>query len=242
MAQASTRSHAAAVVLASGSGTRVGAKVNKVYLPLAGRRLLSWSIGAFAGVPGIGTLVLVTRPADREFVESVLNREVDGAEVEVVHGGRTRQESELNALRHLAERIDRGTVDTVLLHDGARPVVSPDLIIRVLEAARQHGGAVPGLPADDIVTAAGDEGLGGPLPGSVVRAQTPQAFRARPLLDAYEEAARQGFDGTDTSSVMERFSTLPVHWVTGEHENFKVTYPHDLPVAEKVLRHRNQIG
>lgn len=236
MAKRPKASHAAAVVLASGSGTRVGADVNKVYLPLAGRRLVSWSLGAFARVPGIGALVLVARPQDHELVESVLDREVDGAQVEVIYGGRTRQESELRALRHLAERIERGTVDTVLLHDGARPLVSAELITGVLQAARQHGGAVPGLPADDIMTTAADgESLGGPLPRSAIRAQTPQAFRAGPLLVAYEEAARQGFDGTDTSSVMERFSSIPAHWVMGEQENFKVTYAQDLLVAEQLL-------
>ncbi|MGW4589453.1 IspD/TarI family cytidylyltransferase [Amycolatopsis thermoflava] len=232
------RAHAAAVVLASGSGTRVGADVNKVYLPLAGRRLVSWSLGAFARVPGIGVLVLVTRPQDHELVAWVLEREVDGAEVEVVHGGRSRQESELRALRHLAERIDSGAVDTVLLHDGARPLASPALIAGVLQAARRHGGAVPGLAADDIMAVA-DGGLANLPRGTAIRAQTPQAFHARPLLDAYEEAARQRFEGTDTSSVMERFSGLPIHWVAGEQENIKVTYAHDLVIAEQVLASAN---
>jgi len=228
--------YAAGVVLASGAGTRVGANLNKVYLPLAGRRLVSWSIESFARVPAIGAIVLVVRPQDRELVDWVLDREVNGATVEVVHGGRTRQESELRALRHLAERIDRNVIDTVLIHDAARPLLSPALINGVLHSAREHGGAIPGLPAEDIHTVGDDEdSIGGRPEGTVVRAQTPQGFRARPLLDAYEQAAREGFDGTDTASVMERFSSLPVHWVRGEEQNFKVTYPHDLVVAEQVL-------
>ncbi|MGC7095323.1 IspD/TarI family cytidylyltransferase [Amycolatopsis lurida] len=227
--------HAAAVVLASGSGTRVGAEVNKVYLPLAGRRLVSWSLGSFARTPGIGVLVLVARPQDQDLVEWVLDREVDGA-VEVVYGGRSRQESELRALRHLSERIDDGTVDAVLLHDAARPLVSPELIAAVLQAARRHGGALPGLTADDILSVEPETGSLEVLPpGTAIRAQTPQAFHARPLIEAYEEAARQGFEGTDTSSVMEQFSAVPTHWVAGEHENFKVTYAHDLLLAEKVV-------
>ncbi|WP_236789438.1 2-C-methyl-D-erythritol 4-phosphate cytidylyltransferase [Amycolatopsis sp. GM8] len=216
------------MVLASGSGTRVGASLNKVYLPLAGRRIVSWSLAAFAKVSEIGLLVLVTRPQDEELVAEVLADQ--GAPVEVVHGGSTRQESELRALRHLAGRIGSGAIDTVLLHDGARPLVTPSLITGVLHTARQYGGAMPGLAADDIIAADGAR-----LPGTVVRAQTPQAFRAAPLLDAYEQAAREGFEGTDTASVMERFSTLPVHWVPGDERNFKVTYPHDLVVAEQVL-------
>ncbi|HJQ45191.1 MAG TPA: IspD/TarI family cytidylyltransferase [Amycolatopsis sp.] len=225
---------AAGVVLASGSGTRVGASLNKAYLPLAGRSLVSWSLAAFARVPDIGSIVLVTRPQDAELVGPVVNG-LD-AEIEVVHGGATRQESELRALRHLAGRIHRGAVDTVLIHDAARPLLSPALIEGVLRSAREHGGAIPGLPADDIVAVGeGENSLRGRPEGTVVRAQTPQGFRARPLLDAYEQASREGFDGTDTASVMERFSTLPVHWVRGEQQNFKVTYPHDLVVAEQVL-------
>ncbi|NIJ13484.1 2-C-methyl-D-erythritol 4-phosphate cytidylyltransferase [Saccharomonospora amisosensis] len=228
--------YAAGVVLASGAGTRVGAGMNKVYLPLAGRRLVSWSLGAFARVPEIGVLVLVTRPQDTELVEWVLDREVDGTEVELVHGGDTRQESELKALRHLASRIDEGTVDTVLLHDAARPLVSPSLIAGVLHAAREHGGAIPGLPADDIVAVGGDGStLAKQPPGAIIRTQTPQGFRATPLLAAYEQAAREEFLGTDTASCMERFSGLPVRWVRGEQRNFKITYPHDLVIAEQVL-------
>jgi 2-C-methyl-D-erythritol 4-phosphate cytidylyltransferase len=165
-------SGAAGVVLASGAGTRVGAATNKVYLPVAGRSVVSWSLNAFARTPGIATLVLVTRPVDAEFVEDVLRHEVD-AEVEVVHGGRTRQESELAALRHLRERIETGAIDTVLLHDGARPLVSTTLIAEVLRVAREHGGALPGLRADDIVALADGTGDAVTTPGTdtLVRAQ-----------------------------------------------------------------------
>ncbi|MCP2252289.1 2-C-methyl-D-erythritol 4-phosphate cytidylyltransferase [Prauserella aidingensis] len=225
---------AAGVVLASGAGTRVGAEMNKVYLPLAGRRLVSWSLDAFARVPEIGVLLLVTRPQDKDLVDWVLDREVD-APVELVYGGETRQESELRALRWLSSRIDEGSVDTVLIHDAARPLVSPSLIAGVLHEARECGGAIPALPADDLVAVDGAGVLTGQEPASIVRAQTPQGFRAGPLLEVYERAARDDFVGTDTASVMERFSGLPVRWVRGEQQNFKITYPHDLVVAEQVL-------
>lgn len=226
------------MVLASGAGTRVGAALNKAYLPLAGRRVVSWSLSAFADVPDIGVLVLVVRPQDGELVDLALGGEVH-ADVEVVHGGRTRQESELKALRHLAGRIDAGTVDAVLLHDAARPLVSPELIAEVLQVAREHGGAVPGMLADDIVAVGEDGGtiIDGPRQ-TLVRAQTPQGFRAAPLLAAYERAAREEFVGTDTASCMERFSGLPVRWVRGERRNFKITYRHDLAIAERVLASR----
>jgi 2-C-methyl-D-erythritol 4-phosphate cytidylyltransferase len=231
-----SRGRAAAVVLAAGSGVRVGAELNKVYLPLAGRRVVSWSLWAFGRVPEIGTLVLVARPEDGQLVEWVLDREPPDVPVEVVHGGETRQESELRALRRLASRIDDGTVDVVLLHDAARPLVSPALIAGVLHAAREHGGAVPGLPAEDIVSVDGDGNIAEELAlDTAIRVQTPQGFDAGPLLEAYEQAAREGFAGTDTASCMERFSAVPVHWVRGDQSNFKITYPHDLAIAEHLL-------
>ena len=98
----------------------------------------------------------------------------------------------------------------------------------------RHGGAVPGLAADDVVSMAADGAVAARLPGAI-RVQTPQGFRAEPLLAAYEQAETEGFLGTDTASCMERFSALPVRWVPGGAENLKITYPHDLAVAERLL-------
>ncbi|MFL6118824.1 2-C-methyl-D-erythritol 4-phosphate cytidylyltransferase [Actinophytocola sp.] len=223
------------MVLAGGSGTRMGAAMNKAYLPLAGRRLVSWSLAAFERVPEIGVLVLVARPEDGELVDEVLARTT--SPVEVVYGGATRQESELCALRALADRVRDGTVDVVLLHDAARPLVSPGLIAGVLRAAREHGGAIPSLPADDVVPVIGDV-VSGPVLAAAVRVQTPQGFRAAPLIAAYEQAARDAFVGTDTASCMERYSAVPVRCVHGDQQNFKITYPHDLIIAERFLAER----
>jgi 2-C-methyl-D-erythritol 4-phosphate cytidylyltransferase len=227
---------AAGVVLASGYGSRVGAKLNKVYLSLAGRRLVSWSLNALASAPGIGVLVLVIRPQDAEHARAALAAEVTRSGVELVHGGATRQESELMALRHLAPRIEAGAIDTVLIHDAARPLVSTQLVSAVLAAARDTGGAIPGLPRTDLIAAdeTGERAAGDPLTG-VVTVQTPQGFRARPLLAAYEQAAAEGFDGTDTAACVARFSDTDVRCIPGEQRNFKVTFPHDVARAERVL-------
>jgi 2-C-methyl-D-erythritol 4-phosphate cytidylyltransferase len=227
---------AAAVVLAGGSGTRVGAGRNKVYLPLRDRPVLAWSLATFTGTAEIGAVVLVVRDEDREAADQVL-AEHAAAGIEVVTGGATRQESELAGLRRLASRIEDGVVDVVLLHDAARPLAGRPLVAAVLAAARESGGAVPGLWRDDLATAAPDgAGLAGPGPGALVAVQTPQGFRAAPLLAAYEEAARCGFTGTDTASCMQRFAPeLPVRWVPGDERNFKITYAHDLVVAEHAL-------
>ncbi len=214
----------------------MGASRNKVHLPLAGRSVLAWSLAAFAGCPGVGPLVLVVRDGERAAAEAVLAREVDAAGVEIVGGGASRQESELAGLRALAGRIGAGALDLVAVHDGARPLVPADLVARVLAAAREHGGAVPGLARDDLAAATPDgTGVTGPATG-LVAVQTPQAFRAGALLAAYEQAAREGFAGTDTAACVARFAPdLDVRWVPGDQRNFKITYPHDLALAERVL-------
>lgn len=243
-------------MLAGGSGTRVGAAVNKVYLPLAGRSVIAHSLTTLAAMPEVGPVVLVVRTADLAVATEVLEREVDRADVEMVAGGASRQESELCGLRHLAGRITAGDVDAVLIHDGARPLLRPELAAAVLAAAREHGGAVPGSRRDDLATAEpGDDlaaaaapgdrltgRLTGPAPPGLVAVQTPQAFRAAPLLAAYEQAARVGFTGTDTASCVARFTDLTVRWLEGDPRNIKITYAHDLQLAEALLGRRLRNG
>lgn len=226
----------AAVVLASGAGTRLGSAVNKAYLPLAGSPLVARSLHTLGQLPAVGVVVLVARPEDHDLVTDALSHVPHEPSVEVVPGGAERQESELLALRHLAKRVDAGEVDTVLLHDAARPLATAELADQVIHSARRYGGAIPGLACADLVVADEDgTHIAEPLSGSAVRAQTPQGFRAVPLIEAYEAAARVGFVGTDTASCVQRFTDVAVHRVHGEPHNIKVTYAADLALAERLV-------
>lgn len=235
-----TRPVAAALVLAGGSGTRVGAGRNKVYLPVAGRSVLAWSVDALTRAPAVGPVVLVVRAEDRALADHVLTHEVEhGADVETVVGGSTRQDSELAGLRRLASRVEDGEIDVVLVHDGARPLVTGALVAEVVAVAREVGGAVPGLVRDDLAVSGADDGLAGPAAPGLVAVQTPQGFRARPLLAAYEQAAREGFVGTDTASCVARFAAdVAVRRIPGEAANVKITYGHDVSVAAGALLRR----
>ncbi|SNS57301.1 IspD/TarI family cytidylyltransferase [Rhodococcoides kyotonense] len=224
------------VVLAAGKGTRVGRDVNKAYLPLAGRRMVSWTLESLADADEIGRILLVVGPADMDTAREVLRSEVPDIDVEIVEGGQSRHESEFKALEYLADDIRNGSVDVVLIHDAARPLAGPEMMRSAVSVAREFGGSVPALPATGLIEV--DEGgqiLGGRGPESLVRVQTPQAFRAPELLDAYVAAARSGFEGTDTSSCVEHFSELDVRSFRGAEQNFKVTYGRDLFLAEKLL-------
>lgn len=227
---------AAAVVLAGGSGARLGATINKVYLPLAGRRVVSWSLLAFARVPEIGRLVLVIRPQDEHMVREILGREFDDHQLDIVYGGDSRHESEAAGVAHLAQDVREGKVDVILVHDGARPFVTGALIRSLIAAARAVGGSLPGIQDDGLVQGniaalTATE----PLHDRLVRVQTPQAFSAAPLVEAYERAERDGFRGTDTAACVERYAELPIAYVEGDPRNIKITYPEDLFLAEQIL-------
>jgi 2-C-methyl-D-erythritol 4-phosphate cytidylyltransferase len=230
----------AVVVLGGGSGTRLGAGVNKVYLPLAGRPVLAWSLQWASQVPEVGPLVVVVRPEDVDLAKEVLRREALGLDVRLVVGGATRHASEDAALVHLAPYVDAGEIDVVAVHDGARPLAGPALFRSVVTTARAVGGAVPALPALGVLPVGADGRPGRPLgstdgPQRLARVQTPQAFRAKDLLAAYAGALDRGFQGTDTASTVEAYSDLVVQTVAGSRQNLKVTYPHDLFVAERLL-------
>ena len=225
----------AGIVLAAGAGTRVGNSRNKVYLPLGGRRIVTWSLELFRSIPGIGRLVLVVRDEDRELAAEVLDRELPGVQVDLVTGGETRHESEYRALLHLAEEIRQGEIDVVLVHDAARPLAPVRIVEEVLATAIRTGGAIPGLPVEDVAGVDEAGRISESDRTDLIRVQTPQAFRSAQLLAAYEAAAADGFAGTDTAACVERYEGVPVQVVDGDPRNIKVTYADDLFTAELIL-------
>lgn len=221
-------------MLAAGIGARVGADGNKAYLKLAGRSMLSWSVRAVAETAEIGRVILVHRRGEREMAARALGEDLPGIPVELVEGGDSRHESEFNALGHIAGDIESDSVNLVLIHDAARPLAGPDLMRAALDTAHAHGGAVPAVAATGLARPLPDGGFE-PLTGHLVRVQTPQAFRAGPLLTAYRRADTEGFDGTDTSACVQHFTDVEVRVFPGTARNLKVTYPPDIRLAEQLL-------
>jgi 2-C-methyl-D-erythritol 4-phosphate cytidylyltransferase len=218
-------------MLAAGEGRRSGHHTNKVLLPLAGRRVFTWSIRWARLLPEVCRTLLVIREQDRDLVTRTLEREVGPPDVEVVVGGDSRHGSEWEALQVLAPAIEAGEIDVVVIHDAARPLAGTDMWADVIAAAARWGGAIP---ADDHGQLAALDG-GDPPGQRVVAVQTPQAFAARPLLDAYRRADVDGFVGTDTASCIERYADESVRCVRGDAGNIKITFPDDLFIAERLL-------
>ena len=225
---------AAVVVLAGGSGTRLGADRNKVYLPLGDVPLLAWSLRTLDAVPGTVAMVLVIRPGDETDAEAAIAAAAPATPVTVVAGGPTRAASERAGLVPLRPGIADGSIEVVLVHDGARPLVSAALAGAVDRAARRHGGAIPGLPiAGEILVDAGDR----LVPADIEHlrgVQTPQGFRARALVAAHDAAAADGFEALDTAAMVARYAGIAAAVVPGDPRNLKVTTAEDLEHARRL--------
>lgn len=227
-----------AVVLGAGQGTRMGADRNKVLLTLRGQPILIHALRAFEDTPQVDETLLVAHPDEVALCRALVNEYGLAKVAAVVAGGATRHQSEDQALARLRQRIEAGEIATLLIHDGARPLIAPDEIAALIAATTETGGAL--LAA----AVAPDETLlqidsGGQVaqtwpPAELALAQTPQAFDARRLLAAYDAARADGFEGSDTAASFERAGGQ-VRVVLGRPTNLKITTPDDLHRAEALL-------
>ncbi len=222
------------IIVAGGSGTRFGAQLPKQFLMLGDKPILMRTIEAFGEnrENRDGSFdVIVTLPADQlELWRQLCEKYGFAVPHRVVAGGETRWHSVKNALDSIG---DVAGVDVIAVHDGVRPLATANLIRRVLEAARRDGAAIPVVPLNDSVRQLADDGTSHALDRSLLRAvQTPQAFDARLLIEAYRQPFAPTF--TDDASVVERYGHH-VTLVEGEPQNLKITRPMDLALAEYLL-------
>lgn len=217
-----------AIVLAGGSGSRMGAACNKVLLPLQGERVITRSVRAFQGL--VKGVVLVSRDEDMKDIREAVQDIVE-LDIRIVKGGATRQESVWNGLQALPEECSH-----VLIHDGARCLVDAGTIIRCMQCAETNGSGVAAIPAiDTIKRVNADETVAETPDRSALRAvQTPQAFRLDIIRKAHQEAQFDGFTGTDDASLVER-AGMPVYLSPGDRKNIKITTPEDMKMAEVYL-------
>ena len=225
-----------AVILGGGSGRRMGSDLNKIFLPLRGIPAIIRSIAPFTGL--CAGAVVVAASSEVDDMRTLLARYgMDRFVKAVVPGGSERQHSVWNGLCALPE-----DAECVLIHDGARSLVTENVIQRAMESVEMHGSGVAAVPVVDTIKRASRDGLVEETPdrSSLYAVQTPQAFRVELIRQAHQKAQEDGFLGTDDASLMEH-AGMPVYLSEGSRENLKLTTPVDLDLAELILTERAEM-
>lgn len=219
------------LIPAAGSGSRMKSTVKKQFLTIQGKTLLAHTLTAFEAHSRITGIVIVTGPDDIPEVQSIAG---GFSKVRrITEGGRTRQESVLLGLRTVPSDCD-----IVLIHDAARPMITPQLIDDCIAATLQYGCAIAATPVKDTIKRTDEAGivLDTPPRDNLWNVQTPQAFRFAEILQAHEAAFAAGDRScTDDGAVMERYGSTPVRLIPGLYQNLKITTPEDLILAEYYL-------
>ena len=228
-----------ALIPAAGRGRRMGSQKAKAFLPLGGIPLLTLTLQKFEACPQVDEILPLVPARDAPlWSEEILCRSGLKKVSRILPGGPERQDSVYGGLKAI-----EGQADFVIIHDGVRPFVSPELIERTLLATRRHKAVVVALPAGDTIKKISAEGE---VLETLDRSrlwiiQTPQSFELGLIIKAHEMAREEGFYGTDDAVLVERLG-IPVRVIEGSRFNFKITTPEDLILGEALLKHWNEIS
>lgn len=223
------------IIVAAGTGSRFGTEMPKQFLPLCGTPVVAHAINAFREALGADSRILLVLSEPMIPLWRRLCADYAISSPEIVTGGATRWESVRNAIAALGEASPSATV---LIHDGARPLVTPEVIRRAASCALNTDGAIPAVPVTDSLRRLDDsEVMSEPVDRSLFRAvQTPQAFSLWRLREAYRLPYQDDF--TDDASVLAAAGFQNVVLVGGSPENIKITTPVDMLLAEAIIKSR----
>ncbi|HYE82979.1 MAG TPA: 2-C-methyl-D-erythritol 4-phosphate cytidylyltransferase [Clostridia bacterium] len=227
-----------AIILAAGKGTRMNASMNKQYLMLKDKPILAHSIEIFQKCDLIDEIIVVLNKDEEASCRTNVIKKYGYSKVkELVAGGSERQHSVYNGLMHVS-----GNCDTVLVHDGARPLLTEAVIKRCIDGVRNFGAVSCGVPIKETIKII-DENRNvkvTPRRDSIWITQTPQAFKLDILVKAHLNALEEGITCTDDAILVEQLG-INVHMVEGDYENIKITTPDDLIIAESILNYKRKL-
>lgn len=222
------------LIPAAGMGRRMGSDRNKLLLKLRERPLLAWTLLAAKNSRSIKWIGIMGQPTDFDDFQDILSQLELTKSVELIVGGDTRQESVFNGLQALPESAER-----VLIHDGARCLVTPELFDRCSDALNNCQGLIAAVPVKDTIKIVDDQRIitNTPDRSNLWAAQTPQGFEVELLKRCHSQGKEFGWQVTDDAALFEKCQ-IPVKIVEGEETNLKVTTTVDLAIAEFILRQR----
>ena len=225
-----------AVIVAAGKGRRMGTEISKQFLPLCGKEILAHTVEKFEKAACIRDIILLTGGDALQDVRQMVQEYGWKKIISVTEGGKERQDSVFLGLQQVPQ-----DTEIVLIHDGVRPFVTEEILERSIAAAKETGGCVAGVPAKDTIKVCDAEGFAIATPdrSTLRQIQTPQTFRRKEILAAYEKAKADGFLGTDDASVAEH-SGFPVRVIMGSYSNIKITTKEDLLIGAAFLKEETE--
>ena len=231
------REHCAAIVLAAGRGRRMGTQTAKQYLELEGKPILAYALEAFEKSSVIDDILLMTDEDHVEYCKKEICEKYGIKKVAAVApGGKERYESVWKALCILKEK---GQAGYVMIHDGARPFLTGDILERVYKQVQVQKACVVGMPVKDTIKLINKNGqiTNSPDRSLVWQAQTPQAFALPLIIEAFEKQMKEDCSHiTDDAMVVEKQMGIPVYMAVGSYRNIKITTPEDLVIAQALLK------
>ena len=218
-----------AIILAAGNGTRMKADKSKLLLEINNMTVIERTVKTFSSIDEIDNIIVVVRENDIPLFKDVLLK----YNVTYCIGGNSRQESVSNAVKVI------DACDLLIIHDGARPLVTANEIKATLKAAMKYGAAAVGVPVKDKVIDKDNKIIDTPERSSLIAIQTPQIFKFDKYVSAMNLATEQGKDFTDDCKLLENMNES-VYVVIGEYSNIKITTPEDIPTAVSILNSRGE--
>ncbi len=224
-----------AIVLAAGQGKRMNSKVAKQFLMLQDKPVIYYCLKAFE-LSSVDEIILVTGDGLVDYCKKeIIDLYHINKVAKIIEGGKERYDSVYQGL------VNAGTTDYVLIHDGARPFITPDIINNMIDRVKEYKACILGMPVKETIKVVDDQGniIHTPNRDTLWSAQTPQAFEYTCICQAYEDFYREGASKnlvvTDDAMLYETFGNLPVKMLSGDYNNIKLTTPEDLVIAERIL-------
>ena len=223
------------IIVAAGTGSRMKKDINKQFIKLNDKEIIAHTIDKFYNNDNIDDIVVVIKEEEeKHFIDNVINK-YGFNDIKIAYGGNERQDSVYNGIKKL-----NNNCDVILVHDGARPFVTGDIIENSIEEAKKHNAVVVGVKVKDTIKIVSEDGniIDTPDRRYLWSVQTPQVFKYDIITKAYEDAYNKNYYGTDDAMLVERIG-YNVKMVEGSYDNIKITTPEDLKFGEQILKNKN---
>lgn len=219
------------VIVSAGRGSRMKADINKQFLKLKGKEVIAHTIDKFYNNKNIDEIVVVVKEDEADFFRRNIIDKYGYKNIKIAFGGKERQDSVFNGLKAVNERCD-----IVLIHDGARPFVTDEIIKNSIECAKKNKCVIVGIPVKDTIKIINkdNEVCDTPNRSTLWSIQTPQVFEYLSIIKAHKIAKEKSYYGTDDSMLME-YLGYNVKVIEGSYNNIKITTPEDLKIGEEIL-------